>query len=519
MSESRDELPVELNTEELFRHFSSLLKDSGLGTSADPLYSLPWVLVIGDPSSGKDSALASARLSKPVLQDNEFIRGAGCNIWPYQEAIAVTAPLAADPTADSPANRAWLAVLRQLKKVRPKEPVNAIVMTVSTDHIRNLSADALYEEGKKNHLHLRLLLDELGVQVPVYILMTKCDFLRGFSVYASRLKESKLEENMGFDCDPDSANLKSSLALGMSKLEEKLGQSCLKVQMEGDASEELSALPLEFSRLEQKLSTFLLGVFQTGTAESSIQLRHVAFGAVLRPEHLTKGRMRRGVFLREFFTKTVPGSQPNHSGLNLKRWLPAMAITVVLCLSGLFRYFVVEERIRDLTNQAEATGKIVSEPNYSGRLDLALKKLELLFQYRRMVEDWRLAPFEMPAPGLNQIQKMRRAWVTEFEDNILPLMFDDLANRIDELLRQQDNSEELRRYREGIVGMLSVFEEGSMTADESLEVFLPNEKRTKEHVRMILFYLRNERSPHEKKIDWIKKLRVQLLKLNKAFSQ
>ena len=67
-----------------------LLRDSYLRKRGNPLYALPWYLVIGESGSGKTSAIKNARLSSPL---SEIARSAGIaatanfDWWFFEEAI------------------------------------------------------------------------------------------------------------------------------------------------------------------------------------------------------------------------------------------------------------------------------------------------------------------------------------------------------------------------------------------------------------------------------------------------
>ena len=155
------------------------------------LYELPWYVMIGAPGSGKTTALVNSGLRFPLEQQmgRQPLQGVGgtrnCEWWFTDEAVLLdTAGRFTTQDSDAAADRAgWAEFLALLKKHRPRRPLNGVIVAVSAE---NLMVDSPRE--REDHVEaLRRRLDELNrelrVQLPVYLLVTKCDLIAGFSEY------------------------------------------------------------------------------------------------------------------------------------------------------------------------------------------------------------------------------------------------------------------------------------------------------------------------------------------------
>ncbi|HZW74468.1 MAG TPA: type VI secretion protein IcmF/TssM N-terminal domain-containing protein, partial [Caldimonas sp.] len=103
------------------------------------LYELPWYLIIGAPGSGKTTALRHSGLKFPLADagDDASIRGVGgtrnCDWWFTDQAVLIdTAGRFTTQDSDRENDRAtWTGFLAMLKRTRPRQPLNGVLVTVS----------------------------------------------------------------------------------------------------------------------------------------------------------------------------------------------------------------------------------------------------------------------------------------------------------------------------------------------------------------------------------------------------
>ncbi len=107
------------------------------------LYQLPWYLLIGAPGSGKTTALLHSGLRFPLAEQfgTAKIRGVAgtrnCDWWFTDEAVLLdTAGRYTTQESDRDADAgAWQGFLRLLRKARPRQPINGVVLTIGVDDL------------------------------------------------------------------------------------------------------------------------------------------------------------------------------------------------------------------------------------------------------------------------------------------------------------------------------------------------------------------------------------------------
>ncbi|MBT9489219.1 MAG: type VI secretion system membrane subunit TssM [Rubrivivax sp.] len=198
-ADSEDSKLSKHESEELAGRFRQAMttlsgKKLGRGSGAQLLYRLPWYMFIGAPGSGKTTALVNSGLKFPLAaagaQASE-VSGIGgtrnCDWWFTEEAVLIDTA-GRYVTQDSNAQvdqSAWQTFLRLLRKYRPRQPINGIIVTLSISDL--LSANDAGRARQANQVRTRVeeLQHELGLQFPVYVMVTKCDLVSGFSEFFS----------------------------------------------------------------------------------------------------------------------------------------------------------------------------------------------------------------------------------------------------------------------------------------------------------------------------------------------
>ncbi|MFE8646274.1 type VI secretion system membrane subunit TssM [Sphingomonas sp. NCPPB 2930] len=170
------------------------------------VYELPWYMFIGAPGSGKTTALTNAGLTFPLEEKfgKTAIRGVGgtrnCDWWFTNEAVMLdTAGRYTTHESNEVLDKSeWEGFLSLLKRFRPRQPLNGVLLTLAVPDLLAMS-----DVERRNHaavMRKRLyeLRDQLAIQFPVYLLVTKCDLIAGFGEYFSRLDREQRAQVWGF---------------------------------------------------------------------------------------------------------------------------------------------------------------------------------------------------------------------------------------------------------------------------------------------------------------------------------
>jgi len=159
------------------------LRASHLSRYGNPLYVLPWYLILGESGSGKTTAIMSAKLSSPFAEVSKTSGISGtrsCDWWFFEQGIVIdTAGRYAIPVDAGRDKEEWEKFLSHLVKYRKREPINGLVVTVSADKLLEAKPEVLEEDGRSIRKRIDELMRVLGAKFPSYVLVTKCDLIKG----------------------------------------------------------------------------------------------------------------------------------------------------------------------------------------------------------------------------------------------------------------------------------------------------------------------------------------------------
>ncbi len=160
------------------------------------VHELPWYVIIGAPGAGKTTVLLNSGLHFPLAESTadgfaarEPIRGVGgtrnCDWWFASEAVLIdTAGRYTTQDSDRDADRtAWLGFLDLLRRHRPRRPLNGVLLTLCASDLLQTTPERRAAQAGELRQRLDEISERLGLDVPVYVLITKTDLLPGFSEF------------------------------------------------------------------------------------------------------------------------------------------------------------------------------------------------------------------------------------------------------------------------------------------------------------------------------------------------
>ena len=253
------------------------------------LYDLPWYVFIGAPGSGKTTALLNSGLRFPLEQrvGKGAVRGVGgtrnCDWWFTDEAVFLdTAGRYTTQDSDQGSDsEGWREFLSLLRTYRVRRPLNGVILTISCQDLLTQSdseRDGYVEAARRR---LQELTDELRVQLPVYVMVTKCDMVPGFTDYFDDLSQDGRAQVWGVTF-PYDQTLNGTAPRGIAgefealirRLNERVFE---RVEQErgGRRRASVFAFPQQMAALRDLIATFVGDVFAASRGDQQILLRGV----------------------------------------------------------------------------------------------------------------------------------------------------------------------------------------------------------------------------------------------------
>ena len=259
------------------------------------MYELPWYLIIGAPGSGKTTALRHSGLKFPLAETaggaaaELAVRGVGgtrnCDWWFTDRAVLIdTAGRFTTQDSDRENDRAtWSGFLGMLKKARPRQPVNGVLVTVSLTDLLTRSALERAQHAGTVRQRVQELHQDLGIQFPIYLMVTKCDLLAGFMDYFGTLDKDRRAAPWGFTFAFDArqpAQDLSKFGAEFDLLQQRLTDGLvdrLQADNDGPRRARIYGFPGQFASLRGALQEFVEAVFSPSPYEANPMLRGVYF--------------------------------------------------------------------------------------------------------------------------------------------------------------------------------------------------------------------------------------------------
>ena len=179
-----------------FRQAVGFLR-STIGGS-DFRYHIPWYLMAGDPGSGKYSLMTGVGAN--VSQETRRRDPASLVNWHFLDG-GVLLGLAGKCWKAGPSRRDWSATLRLLRNHRPRRPIDGVVLTIAAPDL--VGPDALSEAfltatATRYSEMFSQAQRAFGFTFPVYVVVTKCDEIEGFSEFCRELPPKNRDSIFGW---------------------------------------------------------------------------------------------------------------------------------------------------------------------------------------------------------------------------------------------------------------------------------------------------------------------------------
>jgi type VI secretion system protein ImpL len=355
-----------------------LLRKSSLKRFGNPLHVLPWYMVVGESGAGKTTAITRSRLAsvvKNVSQADPIIQTSNFEWWFFSKAIVIdTAGRYVSPSALDSDQVEWEKLLELLARYRPKEGLDGLVVVIDADRLLQNDSDLLEQRGRVLRERIDQLIRLFDKRFPIYVMVTKCDLVHGFSEWAETLPEDQIEQAMGFVGDSiqgDGAET-DFLVRAYAQVSDRLKQLRLDMAVKGvDLTTEILMFPSEIERLRPGLQNFLSACLGNNPYLEQPLFRGLFFSSgrqtgspmpgmlenLLKPKpaHATG---EKGFFLHDFFGAILPRDRGTFLATQIVNrwrqvtrnlaWVVWFAVVMAFMAFVLVSYAAVQNSLRQI---------------------------------------------------------------------------------------------------------------------------------------------------------------------------
>ncbi len=306
----------------------------------------PQYLLVGESKSGKTSLLESNGLNGSVPEQNRHL-----NRYFFDDGVVIDVAgdyvLRVDGT---PNHRGWKKILRWLQQHHPQRPLDGLIVTIPcTDlnvahELDKNRHDELHKKAHSLYRQIRQVQKILGMRLPIYILITKCDQISGFTSFAQRLP-SRLHSQMFGWSNPSSSDTAYNPELltdAFEHLQERLSELQFEIYAECNEIQDVDDLflfPQAIQSMSAPLSIYLDALFKQSAYHESYLFRGFYFcgqaGIKSIPEAISEAKFFLSDLFKKFFSESSLAQPVSRIALSRNRTvLFAQVLTLLIVLFG-----------------------------------------------------------------------------------------------------------------------------------------------------------------------------------------
>ena len=270
-----------------FRSGLKTYRDSVAGSS-NP-YLVPWLLVVAPEGSGLSTLCAATEPARAPTQtiNPDTGRAVGVSWWFHDNAVMleVASEAFVRSSGSRVADAAWTALLEDLSSRRGALPLDGIVLAISASDLAGpdaLGQRALNDKMIQIYGRLWQAQRALGISLPVWVVITRCDIIPGFRPLAEAMPELRRQEAIGWSLPYalESAFRPEWIDEAIGALQDALAAAALELAATdpgGESGRAALELPSELDRLRQPLASALGAIFRRTAFQEALHLRGVWF--------------------------------------------------------------------------------------------------------------------------------------------------------------------------------------------------------------------------------------------------
>lgn len=252
------------------------------------LYEQPWYVIIGPPGAGKTTALLNSGMKFPLAAElgQEPMKGVGgtrlCDWWFTDNAVLIdTAGRYTTQDSNAAVDRAgWDAFLDMLRRSRPRQPLNGVIVGIGLGQIANAPADERMAHARAIRQRIKDLESRLHIRIPIYAVFTKADLVSGFTEFFDDLDREERGQVWGvtFPLTKTEHGPVGQFTEELQLLVERLNQRLfdrLQAEQSPDRRALIASFPAQVASLAQPLQAFLVEAFGGSRLDPAPLLRGV----------------------------------------------------------------------------------------------------------------------------------------------------------------------------------------------------------------------------------------------------
>lgn len=244
-------------------------------------YDSPWVLLMGQPRSGKSSLAESIseKQRREPSHHESALPFAGSRWWFFNRGILID-PLSSG--SEKSPTIAWSTLFSGLFDRRPERPLDAVVLVLPADILKDGNAAELSALAQKCFDQLVKAQIQFEFTFPVYVLVSQCDDVEGFDVFWKRQSEEVRKQILGWS---NPYSLQQRYVEGwVDEAFESIDDSLRVLQVQAaaensstDEADRFFLFPQRFDELREPLGVVLKHVFQSSTYHEDFFFRGLYF--------------------------------------------------------------------------------------------------------------------------------------------------------------------------------------------------------------------------------------------------
>lgn len=257
--------------------------------TSDYKYKNPWVLMLGAQGSGKTTLLRTLHaIEAEAISSNRQANPyeAECN-WFFVRsgaALDLDGRLFLRNDAISADEVGWNAFKSLLIRYRSAKPIDSLCLTISMEDLYGpnaLTALQCQERAKFIAQKLAQFQDQLGLRLPVYVVVTKTDLIPGFQEFCGSIPLGAKQQMFGWSSPYSDKDFSPRwVAEAIASVSERIRHITMDVcceDLSGQSTDSLFVFPYEFEKISDNLELYLRQIFQKEAYRTPLLLRGIYF--------------------------------------------------------------------------------------------------------------------------------------------------------------------------------------------------------------------------------------------------